>query len=711
MKHKMYNIGVEREGLRCIEDGTISTLHHPKIFGEKNNFITTDFAETQMELRTPKCENTTECYEKLKNITDVVLNELQKRNEFLWPYSMPCILPKDNNYIFVKTEEKRERKLLEKYGGKMLCISGIHVNFSIDKQFFKEIKKIIKNVPLNIDEAYIKIMKEITKKAWMLIYLLGSTPMQNGKNSFRCKCSLRNTYKEGFRNNKLIDINFENKEKYIKSIEENIEKGYIASAREAYIPIRAKSPDKDNIQWLKEHEIDHIEIRICDLNPFDRCGISKAELDFIIAFIFNSLINEDEYTTDYRIVAEQGITTEQKEKIAQEFKKIIKTNEKLKLGCEEGIKEIYNQYQKGITNATKIEKIINEKGYIKGIIELANKYKNEAIENKYAIESNGRKILGATAAIIKDAISQGIDYKIINPREYDCFVEFTNGKKKQYVIGGTRTDKDVFILPYITDDKYFAKQLIKENNIKVPEGIMISKDMTVQEQEKNYSKFYNRKVVIKPRTTNGGAGITVFSQNATPKQLEKAISYAFEFDNNILLEEHIQGQEYRFIVINGKCVSVVLRRSASVVGNGKNTIQELIDIKNKEPWHYLIRHKIRIDTPVKMHLKQQNLTLESIPKKDERIYLRENSNCSTGGESVNFTEEMPIRFKKIAEKAARIFGAKVCGVDIMIDDLSKKEYSIIEINDDPGYSINQWPYEGEEAKIGLEILKMLKLIK
>ena len=71
---------------------------------------------------------------------------------------------------------------------------------------------------------------------------------------------------------------------------------------------------------------------------------------------------------------------------------------------------------------------------------------------------------------------------------------------------------------------------------------------------------------------------------------------------------------------------------------------------------------------------------------------------------------MPEKFKKIAEKMAKAFNSKICGVDIIIDNLEKDEYTMIEINDNPGISINEWPYEGKGRKIGLDILKLLKLI-
>ena len=71
------------------------------------------------------------------------------------------------------------------------------------------------------------------------------------------------------------------------------------------------------------------------------------------------------------------------------------------------------------------------------------------------------------------------------------------------------------------------------------------------------------------------------------------------------------------------------------------------------------------------------------------------------------TDVMPDKFKKIAERAAKSFDAKICGVDIIIEDFEKDDYAIIEINDNPGYSINEWPYEGRGEKIGLAILKLL----
>lgn len=714
MKQELYNVGVERESLRCTEDGNLALTSHPKLFGDrmKNDFITTDFGEAQMELRTPVCGSTKECYEKLEEITNVVLEELKKRNELLWTYSMPCVLPDEKHFVFGDygddiAEHEYEMALYRKYGYKMHCISGIHVNFSFRDCLFEKIKKLYKNVPEDMDDAYFKIIRAFMKKAWILMYCLGATPIQL-ENDDKSALSLRNSNKSGFGNGKQLQVDFTNKEKYVESIEKILNSGTVLSAREIYIPIRAKTHDKNNVLTeLKNQPINHIEVRLVDINPFDKCGISKEDLDLTVVFLINCLIDDSAYELNYKEVAEKGLNEEQREILLKEIEKYREINKQLELGCEDGIEEAYNMCKNNTNKATQIINMSAAQGLKSIILALSKEYSDQAYQERYTIKSHPM-LETATMALIKDAISQGIDYKIIN--EAKSFIELTHNHKKEYVIQATKTSRDSYIFPYITDDKYFAKEIMKENGICVPNGVIINKDMSEEEKESLISMFYEAPVVVKPRTTNCGVGITVFAAPVQPKELKKAIRYAFKFDDDILLEEFAQGKEYRFVVIDEKCLSVVHRRSASVVGDGKSSIDTLIENKQKEEWHYLLRKHIKVDEPLKEFLSLQGLSLDYVPPKDERIFLRKNSNVSTGGESVDVTDIMPEQFKKIAEKIAKAFNTKICGVDIIIDDLSKDSYTMIEINDNPGISINEWPYEGKGRRIGLDILKLLELM-
>ena len=133
---KTYEIGVEREGLRCNKNAELSKLAHSEIFDMnkmKEEFITRDFGEAQLEIRTPVCDSVEECYEKLENITDIVLCQLNSKNEFLWPYSMPCVLPEEKDFPFgVYTDEnvlKYKEYLSKKYHYTKRAISGVHISF------------------------------------------------------------------------------------------------------------------------------------------------------------------------------------------------------------------------------------------------------------------------------------------------------------------------------------------------------------------------------------------------------------------------------------------------------------------------------------------------------------------------------------------------------------------------------------------------------
>ncbi len=710
----IYTIGVERESLRCTKEGNLSKLPHPEIFGDRmeNNFITTDFGEAQLELRTPVCNSTQECYDKLESITDVVICELNKQNELLWPYSMPCILPEEKDFPFGNygthtSEADYEMLLYKKYGYKMHCISGIHVNFGINKDFYKNLRKIYKNLPADMDAAYFKIMQQFMKKAWILMYFLGATPIQLD-NSDRSVLSLRNSNSHGFKTKKSLDIDFSDKQSYLNSIQKLLDNGEILSAREVYIPIRAKSKDKNNVlKDLSTQKIDHIEVRLVDINPFNACGITKNDLDLVVAFLFYCLLTENDYSLNYKEVSENGITEEQRLELLNILKDFKKINKELNLGCDSGIKEMCERAKTGNTKAHQFEELVKEKGLMQTLLNLGTQYSEDSELHKYCMRKYP-KLESSTVAVIKDAIKAGIDYNIIN--ESQNFVEYSGNKRKECIIQATKTNMDSYIFPFITDDKFYAKRILTENNLNVPSGILLTKKMSDSAIKKIVKPYFNTQCVVKPRTTNCGIGITVFGTPASEGHLLKAIKYAFKFDNDVLLENFVSGREYRFVVINGKCLNVVWRRSASVVGDGKSTIKELIDEKEKEPWHTLLDNNMVIDQPLKQYLKKQNYTFEYIPEKGQRVFLRENSNCSTGGESVDMSDVMPDYFKVIAEKAAKAFNAKICGVDIIINDMSTKNYTIIEINDNSGICVNEWPYEGKGEPIGTHILKLLKLM-
>ena len=455
------------------------------------------------------------------------------------------------------------------------------------------------------------------------------------------------------------------------------------STEEAYIKI--KNWVESNLEFVSnaigDFKIkltrDGIQIFNINVDYSSKCGIKKETLLFLIVVLFGGLEEDSSSTVQEKI---------------DFLKKVSKK---------------YNLKTQNVIDQIKETKLIKKDFKEDEINQIIKKYMDEGHNARYCLQ-NHKKLVSESVVIIKDAISRGIDYEILN--ESKSIVLFKNKNKSEFVIEGNKTNRDSYIFPIITDDKYIAKQIMKENGLNVPNAILLKKNMDSNDIELILKPFYNSKLVVKPRNTNYGTGITVFSKNATKSQILNAVKYAFNFDDNVLIEEYIKGMEYRFLVIDGKCLSVCHRRVASVVGNGKSTIKQLIEEKNKEPWHYLTATPVKMDEPVVEFLKLQGYDYDTVLPENKRVFLRTNSNCSTGGESIDMTETMPEYFKQVAEKAAKSFCAKICGVDIIIEDLKKDNYSIIEINDNPGYSINEWPYEGKGQKIGTAILKLLDLI-
>ncbi|MGL5175341.1 MAG: bifunctional glutamate--cysteine ligase GshA/glutathione synthetase GshB, partial [Cetobacterium sp.] len=182
---KKGNFGIEKESLRVKENGELAITPHPKIFGDKikNPFITVDFSESQLELITPAEKSVKEAYNFLKNIHEIV--SINLKEEYLWSQSVPPILPNENEIPIAKFPNNKDleiyrEKLAEKYGRKKQLLSGIHFNFSFDDEFLEELYNLLKpNAEFKEfkNSVYLKISRNYFKYGWIIIYLLGASPV------------------------------------------------------------------------------------------------------------------------------------------------------------------------------------------------------------------------------------------------------------------------------------------------------------------------------------------------------------------------------------------------------------------------------------------------------------------------------------------------------------------------------------------------------
>lgn len=758
------NYGMERESLRVDKDGKLAQSLHPEVFGpkEKNQYITTDFAECQMEMITPPLHTPEDVYNFSNSLYDICVSEIG--DEYLWPQSMPSIVPDDDKDIKIAQYDNNEKGnaaheyrkgLIKKYGGKVQLICGIHYNFSFNDTLLKKLYNYEKSheEKFNIisyrdfkNSLYLKVARNYLRYRWLIVYLFGAsgimhktyadkTFMNMGKEASRDSLtnngavSYRNS-EYGYKNKTELFPDYSSVENYITSLRTFIDDKQLNSHKELYSAVRLKPQNIDNfIDSLLRDGIQYLEYRSIDINPFEKGGISLEDLHFLQVFNLYLLIkDESEYKNwqeesieNQSLIARYGLEnielTRDGVKVLREdwaveiLNEMKNINEVLCLGEESAIDTMLEKTKNPqLTYMYKIGQLVKEKGYINAHLNLAEKYKKESYNNRFKLQGFEDMEL-STQILMKESIKRGIKVEVLDRAEN--FISLKKDDKIEYVRQATKTSKDTYISVLIMENKSVTKKVLRDHNIKVPDGIEIN---SIEEGISAAEIYEGKPIVIKPKSTNFGTGISIFSEGTDKESIIEALNIAFKHDNTVLLEEFIKGKEYRFLVINDKVAGILHRVPANVKGDGTRSIRELVEIKNMDPlrgYHYVTPlEKINLDENAELFLKVQNKTFDYIPDKDEIVYLRENSNISTGGDSIDYTDLIPDKFKQIAINCAKAVNAKICGVDMMLEDFSdeNKPYGIIELNFNPAIHIHCYPYKGTERKIGEEVLDLLGFI-
>lgn len=254
--------------------------------------------------------------------------------------------------------------------------------------------------------------------------------------------------------------------------------------------------------------------------------------------------------------------------------------------------------------------------------------------------------------------------------------------------------------------KHLTNIILAEKGLPVPKQTVIFSPIDA-------IKFYGeyKDIVIKPTQQLGGAGVTILPQSEEHvlKAYEKALKETeSKSQSKVLAEEFVHGENYRFLVLDNEVIGVVRRKAAHVVGNGKNSIRELIAIKNEQRKDSLLK-PILLDNEVTLKLQRENLNLESIPQEEQEVILRYNCNLTTGGTTEECMNEVHDYYKQIAIKAVKIVGSKFGGVDIITENITKPTKLVInEINYNPGLRLHYRVNEGNVVKVAIPIMKYLR---
>src|SRR3954469_18957639 len=315
------------------------------------------------------------------------------------------------------------------------------------------------------------------------------------------------------------------------------------------------------------------------------------------------------------------------------------------------------------------------------------------------------KALGpSTRAIVDAAAERGIPWRRLTD---DSLVQLGYGSERR-LLQSTMPDGTSSIGLEIAQDKELTKQLLERAFIPVPHGATVSnaEDAVALLDEIGGS------AVVKPLNGNQGKGVAVGLRSAD--EVRAAFARAQEYSRQVVVEETFQGDDYRLLVINGRLVAASRRAPACVVGDGVRTVAELGAIENQDPrrggGHEKAWTRIPVDEAAAASLLAQGLDTTSVPAEGQRVRLRENANLSTGGTATDVTDDVHPDIRSLCERAARVVGLDICGVDLVapgIDRPLPDGAGIVEVNAGPGIRMHVHPSFGRPRDVGGAIVDML----
>jgi cyanophycin synthetase len=309
----------------------------------------------------------------------------------------------------------------------------------------------------------------------------------------------------------------------------------------------------------------------------------------------------------------------------------------------------------------------------------------------------------SSKAILNAAAARNIPSIRLNDQS---LVQLGYGKQRRF-IETALTSKTSAVGVDIASDKDLTKALLARAEIPTPRGrVVVSEDEAVRAVAGLGSP-----VVVKPLDANQGKGVTL--NVIRPEDVAQAFRNATRYSRHVIVEEFFTGCDYRILVVGGKMVAASRREPARLTADGKSTIRELIDELNRDPMrstgHGSALSHVEIDDVVHHTLRKQGFTLDSVVTSGIRISLRENANLSTGGNAVDVTDEVHPDFRRMCERAARTVELDICGVDLVVPDISTPFESggIVEVNAAPGLRMHVHPSEGKPRDVGAAIIEMM----
>jgi cyanophycin synthetase len=317
-----------------------------------------------------------------------------------------------------------------------------------------------------------------------------------------------------------------------------------------------------------------------------------------------------------------------------------------------------------------------------------------------------RRALGpSTASLVRAAEHRGIPWLRLNDQS---LVQLGHGKYQQR-IQATVTSRTPHIAVELASDKEETNKILAGLGLPVPQQELVQSDT----QAVRAARRIGFPVVTKPYNGNHGRGISI--RLTTDEEVAHGFQVAREHSRSVVIESFLEGDDHRLLVVNGELVAATRRTPGHVIGDGKHTIEQLVEIVNQDPrrgvGHEKVLTRLELDAQAHKMLERAQLTAQSVPEAGATVQLRFTANLSTGGTATDVTDVIHPDNREMAERAVRAIGLDVGGVDFLSKNISESYRAIgggiCEVNAAPGFRMHVAPSEGTARDVAAPVLDML----
>lgn len=679
------NLGLEVTMQRVDGQGHLSTQPYPKAFGNQrhNRQLHAGFAQTQLKFMTPAMADLSKLMAYLTGLNMAVRRELAA-DEFLWPLSSTPVLPAELSTIpLAEADEvgfKRRQQQAEKYDMTALMTTGTHVNLSFNEQVFTRLytETFHQQYSSYVDfrnAVYLKVAQGLVRMDWLIQYLFGATPTLAVTDT-KTKPQRTSVHTPAGRLN-AVTGDYSSIDRYVANIQAAVRKGDLLSVSDFDGPVRFRS--MGSLEKLARQGVYYLEYRGLDLDPTTMTGVDQQAVAFIRLLASYFAMMPGLPTAMVTQVGKQAtalmtqVTTENPTTASAQAQSALQVLTALadfvtEQGLPDHDRQLLANLKQRVTDPKQTPSAIvaQQANTLAWSCQQAKQYQAAANEQPFTLPGFDQLDL-SSQLLIAPALTRGIQVDVVDATAN--ILRLTRQDQAQLVVNGSGTDLNPQALTTVLSHKVAAKQVMAEH------GVMVPASQTYRSANQlidDYDRYVQGGGIVLKATDQTHA-VVAFRIMPERQLFEQVVRQLFEQTKSVMAEELIVGASYRFLVIGGQVQAIVERIPANIVGDGRSTVQTLLDRKNaralRGPAFKYPQSQLTLGTIERYRLASYQLDLDTVVSRGTQILLREDATFGNGADVLDATDDMHPSYVQAVEKLVAELNLQVAGVDVMIPNL------------------------------------------